>query len=757
MRPFLDGLREVELDAAGLAVREISNGKHKLAFETYPEKLIINLDRAYQSDESLTLKIAYDARPKKGMFFIEPDEGYPNRPRQVWTQGQPDDSAHWFPCFNAPGDKYSSELRVTVNNKYTALSNGRLIEVNEDRKRSCKTFHWRQDEPHASYLFSLIIGEFEEAHAKADALDLIYYIYKGHKDKVERIFGRTPQMVNLFCQRFGHAYPFAKYSQAIVSEFTFGGMENTSATTLTDWVLDWALAKESAARDINYDDLIAHELAHQWWGNLATCKSWQHNWLNEGFATYSEILWQEHALGKDEADFFRLQDYNQYLRQDLGESRRPVVDDRYAYPIELFDRHAYEKGALIVHMLRHMLGDEAFFKATKHYLHKHAFKNVETHDLRIAFEEATGQPLDRFFQQWLYRAGYPEFAVSAHWDRAQKLLRLNVRQQQQVDGETPLFHVPVDIEITTANEKRLTRIMVERAEADYYFPLDSKPLMVIFDKGDHILKTLRFDKSKEEHLYQLKHDSEALGRARAARELASYDDDQIVDALAAALLTDPFWGVSVAAASALGEIKSARARAALAQGYQQSKVARVRRAAIWGLGNCSPDDELIDLLRNVVERDDSDFVVAAALQAIANTKSERAFDLLIEALNRDSYREAIRSSAFIGLVNLKDKRAIPHALAFTEYGRPAQARDAAIRALGELGKGDDKVYDRILELLKDPSWRTRVNAIKALGKLNDKRAIARLKEIEQTEYLDHIKSAARGIYRSLAAQSEEKP
>ncbi|KAF0250050.1 MAG: Leucyl aminopeptidase [bacterium] len=752
LKPFLNGLSEIALDSVALAINQVSLAGKTLSFETYSNKLIITLDRTYDNSEAITLAITYSAKPRKGMFFIEPDQSYPKRHHQVWTQCQPDDAANWFPCYNAPQDKHTSEMHIRVNSKFTVISNGRLVSVSEDSKNATKTFHWHQEQPHASYLMSLIVGEYEEISQEVNGLALSYLIYKGQKEKVEKIFGRTERMLKLFVEKFGHNYPYAKYSQTLVSDFTFSGMENTSATTLTDILLEWALTKDSTAQDISHDELIAHELAHQWWGNLVTCKSWNHNWLNEGFASYSEVIWREHAFGKEDAALYRLQDFNEYLRQDLGESRRPVVFDQYAYSVELFDRHAYQKGSLIVHMLRKELGEEAFFKGIKHYLHKHAFKVTETHDLKIALEEATGRQLDTFFQQWLYRAGYPEFSVTSHWDREQKLLRLNVCQTQKVDQETPLFRLPIAVEITTAKECKEIKIFVEKAEADYYFPLESKPLMVVFDKGDHILKTLTFPKSKEEYLYQLKHD-EVLGRIRAACELVNFNDDQVIDALALSLQEDLAWGVAVAAAISLSELKTTNSRIVLEKNYLTSKHGAVRRACVWALGKFDLDDNLVKFLRNVIENDGSDFVVAIALQAIANTKSEQAFDIISAALERQSYREVIVNGAFTAFIQLKEKRAIGLAIKLSEYGRPVPARDGAIRFLGEGGKGDEKAFERLLELLKDPAWRTRFQVCKALGKFGDKRAIPLLKTVEKEEAIDHIKSVAYGVYQALEKQA----
>lgn len=751
LKPLLNDLQEVELDAVGLEISRVTFGKEALTFETYPEKLLITLPRAYKNSETISLVINYSARPRKGLFFIAPDKGYPKRPHQVWSQNQPDDSAHWFPCFNYPGDKYRSELRATVKDRFFVISNGKLLKVNEDRAKHTKTYHWQLDVEHSSYLTSLIVGEFHESREKVGETELAYYIYKDHPDKSEKIFGRTPEMLRFFQEKFGYPYPYPKYSQAIVCEFTFGGMENTSATTLTDVVLDWACGDDRTTRDLTFDDLISHELAHQWWGDLVTCKNWHHVWLNEGFASYAEVLWREHAWGKEETAYYRIQDYNEYLRQDLGEARHPLVNDRYHYSVELFDRHAYQKGSLVIHMLRKQMGDEAFFAGLKHYLHKHAFKVVETHDLKIALEEATGQQLDTFFYQWLYRAGFPEFEVTSRWNREQHLLHLSVKQVQKIDEHTPLFQVPVEIEITTAHEKRAFKLFIDRKEADYYFPLSEKPLMVVFDKGDHILKTLNFKKSKEELIYQLKHDEEVAGRMRAARELTSFDDETSIAALQGVLLSETFWGVGVAVAIALGEMKHHRAKEALMAGYRASKQGRVRRACIWGLGNYPADTEMLALLRQAAEKDESDYVAATAYQAIAHTKSEQAADLLLAALSRDSFREVIRAAAFVGLTALKDKRAIEHALKLSEYGKHPSVRDAAIRTLGEFGKENEKCYHQLTELLKDNSWRVRSQTLKALGKTENKAAIPLLKAAEEHEALDSLKSVARAAYHGLEA------
>ena len=360
---------------------------------------------------------------------------------QVWSQCQDEDARYWFPCFDAPNEKATTEMTVTVPQPYFALSNGTLLSTTRDEAAGTITYHWLQDQPHSTYLMTLVVGEFSERTEMVDGLPVQWYVTPGREDDGQRAFGDTPEMVRFFGQRLGVPYPWNKYAQIAVSDFVFGGMENISATTLTDPALFDARARLDSS-----DALIAHELAHQWFGDLLTCRDWSHGWLNEGFATFLDALFHEHNKGSDEFRYY-LRQNAQATSRGWGRYRRPIVTNVYNEPIDLFDRHLYEKGALVLHMLRYVLGDAAFWDSLQQYVTANRHHVVETVDLERAIETATGRNLQAFFHQWVYKGGHPEYQVEFAWDDATRIATVTIRQQQQTGiehgVETPLFDMPV--------------------------------------------------------------------------------------------------------------------------------------------------------------------------------------------------------------------------------------------------------------------------------------------------------------------------
>jgi aminopeptidase N len=650
----------------------------------------------------------------------------------------------------------TTELVATVKAHYFALSNGSLIGVTENPAERTKTYHWRQEQPHPAYLVTVVIGEYEQIQEQAGGLPVDYYLYRDRQKEGKQLFANTPRMIGFFAARFGYPYPYPKYAQVLVDDFLFGAMENTSATTVTDRVL----LDERAGLDLNYDDIIAHELAHQWWGDLVTCKHWSEIWLNESFATYSEYLWREHTRSRDEARWALFQDFLVYLREDATSYRRPIVSHHYHFSEELMDRHAYEKGACVLEMLRSTLGDDAFFRSLRHYLKKFAFGVTETNDFKVAIEEATGQNLYWFFDQWLYQAGYPELEVAYQWQREPRMLQLSVKQRQQ---EAPIFRLPVEIEIATAEdgaERRASyHVMVDKPEQDFYFPCATKPRMVLFDKGHRIFKLMRFPKSAQEFLYQLHHDDDLLGRVRAARELGAFKSEEVTSSLREVLGGEDFWAVRMATALALGEIGGESARASLTSAYRASRDPRVRRACVWAMGSFK-DEAAVDFLREALEQDESYFVAVASVRSLANIGGDRAYDILTSALARSSWQEVIRSAVFHGFAQAKERRAVEAALAHSRYGEPTAARVAAIACLGALGKElrkdqtDDQVVDHLIELLKDKSARVRVSAVRALKRAGNPRALAPLREAQNRECLDQLRAALREAIETLEKKSK---
>jgi aminopeptidase N len=355
-----DDLRAIELDAVEMAIDEVLVDERPAPGFSYDgEKLRIELGRAHARGTRLTVAVAYRCSPRRGLYFVGPDERHPSRALHCWTQGQDEDARHYFPVVDAPIEKATSEVICTAPRGLFVLSNGDLREradVGADRTR----WHYALDLPHAPYLVTLVCGPFVELSDRAPetGVDVFYYVPPGREEDARRSLGRTPEMIDLFSRKIGVRYPHRRYSQIVVSDFIFGGMENTTATTLTDD----ALLDARAALDHDVEALVSHELAHQWWGDLLTCREWPEAWLNEGFATYFEYVWREHAHGRDEADVEFLNEAEAYLNEAAA-YQRPIVCRQYEEPINIFDRHLYEKGGRVLHMLRDELGEDAFWRA----------------------------------------------------------------------------------------------------------------------------------------------------------------------------------------------------------------------------------------------------------------------------------------------------------------------------------------------------------------------------------------------------------
>ena len=635
---------------------------------------------------------------------------------------------------------------ATVPQGYRAIGNGRLVSRRASARRKTVTYHWRQETAHPAYLISLVVGKFVELRDRAGKVPLHGYVPRGSEAKGRELFKKTPFMIETFANVFGYPYPYPKYAQSTVFDFTFGGMENTGATTLTVR----ALQTPEEAIDQTYETLISHELAHQWWGDLVTCRDWSEGWLNEGFATYSEVVFWEAEHGRDEADFARLEQMCSYLVEDYGDYRRALVETRFRYPSEIFDRHLYEKGATVVHMLRSTLGDGFWRRGLKRYLESHAFGGVETGDLRRACEEVSGRNLTWFFDQWAYHGGHPEIKVAREWDPDSKSLLLTVEQVQEPDSVTPaVFRIPMVLELLVGERRLRLPIDIQQRRETIRIPLPAKPRYVALDPEHDVMKLMEFPRSDEELLHGLTGSSFALERIRCARELASRGDAAVIEALFRAARTDRFWGVRVAAISSLGEIGARRPGlvnriADLAKGQKP----RVRRAVAWALGWIGGDDA-VKILRRIVASEESKFTVGMALLAIARTKREDAFDILSKELVRESHRDMLRQLIFDGLASLKDPRAVPVLIEYTGPGYKNEARDAATKALGKLGIADERVESRLIELLRDPWFRVRSAAARSLAKLKSARAAAALRAALPGEVMDSVQSAFEGALDEL--------
>ena len=751
-----DGLRDVVLDAAEMRIASIKTGRRSLAYATEGEKLRVALAEPLGAGDQAVIEIAYATRPRKGFFFVGPTEAEPNRAPSGWSQGQANDTHGWIPCLESTESRGTLEMIVTVPAGYRAIGNGKLVSRKAGARVAARrkgagsrrrkgpgsnqghvTYHWRQDTAHPVYLTSLVVGKYSEIKDRAGSVPLFGYVPPGLERAGRELFKKTPAMIATFQRVFGFPYPYPKYAQSTVADFTWGGMENTSATTLMERVLH----SGNDSFEERYDSLISHELAHQWWGDLVTCRDWSEGWLNEGFATYSEIVFREADEGRDDADYARLEQMCSYLTEDGEDYRRPLVETRWNHPSSLFDRHLYEKGACVLHMLRAFLGDAAWRRSLKRYLERHAFGSVETADLRRAFEEETGRNLSWFFDQWVYHGGHPELRVTRSWDEGARTLVLTVEQVQEVDAVTPLFRIPVALEVASAGKRYRIPLDLKGRKETIHVPLPKRPRYVALDPEHDVLKTLDFARSDEELLFGLRKSPFALERIRCARELASRGDERVIAALLRTLRRDRFWGVRAAAAVSLGEIgrRIPGVSERLARDAAQTST-RVRRGVLWALGWIGDDAALKRLTRSVAD-ETSSFNVGLALLGIARAKGEGAFEALKAELKRESHRDMLRVLVFDAMARLRDARAVPVLLDHTHPRFRNEAREAATKALGKLGILNPDVERRLEELTQDSWFRVRSAAAGSLRRLKSPRAEAAIREALRTEPLDGVRCA----------------
>ncbi len=741
-----DGLSELVIDAAEMTFASVRSGGRRVPYETEGESLRVSLPRPLRAGQRVAIEIAYVTRPRKGFFFVGSTEAEKSRDPSGWSQGQADDTHWWIPCLESTEVRATLDLIVTVPAGYRAIANGKLVARRKSARRKTATYHWKQETAHPAYLISLVVGKYAELKDRWGNVPVLGYVPRGREAEGRALLRKTPKMIATFSRVFGYPYPYPKYAQSTVHDFTYGGMENTSATTLTVR----ALQKPAERVDLDYESLISHELAHQWWGDLVTCRDWSEGWLNEGFATYSEIVFLEADSGKDAADFARLEQMCSYMTEDGGDYRRPIVDTRYRHPSDIFDRHFYEKGACVSHMLRATLGDAAWRRSLKRYLERHAFGAVETADLRRACEEESGRNLSWFFEQWLEKGGHPELSVRREWDGVAKSLRLTIEQVQEEDGVTPrVFRLPMALEVVVgAKRLRFPIDLRERVET-IQIPLPSKPRYAALDPEHHVLKLLDFPRSGEELLHGLARSPHALERMRCARELASHGDKGTISALFRAARADRFWGVRVAAIASLGEIGRVNPAlvdriAALAKG----QMVRVRRAVVWAMSWIG-DDVSLKHLKRIIATEESPWNVGLALLGIARSGKPEAFEALRAELGRESHRDLLKQLIFDGMASLKDPRAIPVFLDYTGLAHRNEARTAATAAFGKLGINEDRVESRLIELLKDRWFRVRTAAARSLVKVKSSRAEAAIRDALQGEPIDTVRSAFEGALEDL--------
>ncbi len=764
LKPIRSSIERLTLDAVNLNIQSVQIDNTPQIFDYDGEQIHIQLSAPTQIGKQITIAIAYSVeKPQRGLYFITPNRHYPNKPTQVWTQGEDEDSRFWFPCFDYPGQLNTSEIKVRVPKPLIAVSNGELISTAEDGDDTI--YHWFQKEVHPTYLMTLAVGDFAQIADEWDGIPVTYYVEKGREEDARRSMGKTGRMIEFFSDKYGYRYPFPKYAQVCVDDFIFGGMENTSTTLLTDRCL---LDERAALDNRGTESLVAHELAHQWFGDLVVIKHWSHAWIKEGMASYSEVMWTEAEYGVQDAAYYRLLEARNYLAEDSSRYRRPIVTHVYREAIELYDRHLYEKGSCVYHMIRAELGEDLFWQAIHTFVNDNAHKTVETIDLLRAIEKASGRNLLFLFDQYVYRGGHPDFKVAYSWDGDSNLAKVTVTQTQAKEGNgisSELFDLKIPIafgyletgdsnqelearsgsKLKTQNSKLKTiTVRIHEREQSFYFPLAAKPQFVSFDAGNNFLKTVSLEYPLPQLKAQLEFDPDPISRIYAAEALGKKGGLEAVKALSEALLRDDFWGVRVEVAKQLAEIKLNQAFDGLVVGLKD-KNALVRRAVVEALANIKTHDTYKALKPFVEDGDTSYYVEAAAVRAVGGIaaanldekpKEENVLKLLKSVLKeREGWNEIVRSGAIAGLSQMKTSdTALNLILEYTTLGVPQALRLAAIRALGTISAGQtpvnlERILERLTELARETFFLTQVSVVVALGQMETPKAIAILNSL----------------------------
>ncbi|MBA3335367.1 MAG: M1 family metallopeptidase [Acidobacteria bacterium] len=498
LKPLKDNLKSFELDAVNLDFESVKleNSGADLIYKTADNKIFVTLDKLYSSTDVIAVRFKYSAQPKKGVYFVDEqrEDGKIVRASQIWTQGEPEEARHWFPSYDFPDDKATSEQFITVEKGETAIANGELIETIANPNQT-KTFHYRMPAPHSTYLTSFVIGTYAKIPDSYKNIPLGYYVYTDKTSIVPKAFGRTKDMMRVFEELTKVDFPFNKYDQTIVANFTFGGMENVTATTMADteiFLADFEFGRRAV------EDLVAHELAHSWFGNLLTCKNWAELWLNEGFATYMEAAYREKIYGRKSYISKIRSNAEQFMIDDLINKKRHGLFNASAGNVDmLFDNPSttYQKGGAVIHTLRETVGTDNFWKAINIYLTRHRFQNVETGDLKRVMEEVSGVNLDWFFAQWVYGTGHPKLNIKQIYNPQTKILELTVSQVQSSGNSTPAaFVLPMEIEIITALETKTEKIEIKKRIERFSIKLDGKPSKIVFDKDEKIpIKRVKYE------------------------------------------------------------------------------------------------------------------------------------------------------------------------------------------------------------------------------------------------------------------------
>jgi len=748
-KPIAKPVAELRLDAVDLNVQTVAATENIQAYQVTAENLIITFTELIPPDKPVSVTVTYSAEPTLGFYFRTQEMGYRDGDTHCFTQGEQIEARHWYPCFDSPNEKFTSEVTCHVPVGMTVISNGRLVSEQTDPTSGLKTVHWAQDKPHANYLITLVAGYFKKLADQYRDVPLAFYTLPSEGAQAIRSFQDTKNIMAFFEQEIGVPYPWVKYDQICVNDFVAGGMENTSATTLTDGTLH-----TDATENIRTSEgLVAHELAHQWFGDLVTCKDWSDVWLNEGFATYYETLYNGHKNGRD-AMLYELYQRARDITARTDDVN-PIVRRTYDNPGDMFGYLAYPKGSWVLHMLRSELGEDLYRRCIKTYLERHEYGSVVTEDLRAVIEELSGRSYDQFFDQWLYHAHHPELEVNYSWDEKTKLAKVSIRQVQTLSASVLLFNFPLTARFAGEFGAVNHELRVTQKAEDFYFPLQSAPKTVHLDPDCALLAKIDFPQPNAMLYAQLADKEDLPGRLRAIRQLAEKKDKEAVAKLKQALNGDAFYGVRLEASKALRSIHSDEALDALLTSTKQSD-ARVRRQVVADLGGFYRDPAYASARQTLADEQNPD-IVAAAIRNLGAYAKPDVHDSLLVYLNSVSFRNVLANAA-IGAMRSQDDAVYISPLLVTLPKREMDftSRDfgQALGTLAYLARNEDNkdaVRELLLGYVNHQKRTVQIASLNALGTLGDPKALAVLETFAGASKESRERAAAERAVTNLRA------
>lgn len=738
--PIALPLAELKLDAVDLRVESVTSSETLQAWQSTGTEIRIQFATEVPVGKESTVTVHYSASPRHGLYFRTPELGYPAGDSHLWSQGEPIESRHWFPSFDAPNEKFTSELTCRVPDGMTVISNGRRVSSQLDPATGLRAVRWLQDKPHANYLIALAAGYLKGIESKYREIPIALYTPASQVGFADTTFAGTAEMLAFFEQETGVLYPWDKYYQVCVSDYHWGGMENTTMTILNEGTL-YPEGFESLRSS---ESLVAHELAHQWFGDLVTCKDWSHLWLNEGFATYYDALYQGHKHGSDEFLYTMYQSAKGITA--VTDDKIPMVYRKFGQPEDQFSFRAYPKGSWVLHMLRSQLGETLYRRCVKTYLERHRFGNVETSDFVRVLEELSGRSFDQFFDQYVYHAQQPDLRVIYEWQERTKLAKVSISQEQKLSEDVLLFSFPATLRFRGAFGTIDREVKVQEKVEEFYVPLPQAPETVRFDPKLALLAKVSFDLPRELLLAQLADRSDPIGRVLAIEGLAKQTDVVTVSNLTQVLNGDSFYGVRIEASKALRRINTPESREALRKSLRQDD-ARVRRQVLADAAGPYQEESLQVLLQSLTTEKNPD-IQSSALTALGTYSRPELRSTLLQNLNTNSYR-ALLSDAALSAIRLQDDPSyinpVLSALRENSNRWPTPVFSRGLELVAYLARAEEKkdaVRELLLGQLESLKDRVQLAAIRSLKILADPKAIGPLQRFTSLSKEDPIRIAA---------------